>query len=204
VVDQAGAVLVSEVALTPQYGASERAGALDDLALRLAPPGAEIPSEGGPRARADAALAASLLLRGDAPGGSATASAGLLSAFEQVGAIAFDGDAERGAELALLIVPAGGGETDALVGLAQALGQAKGVVVITGSPLGPGDTVSVLRTSQPPADSVATVDGADRAPGRVAVVDASEAALEGVFGSYGRSLVLSAPAASPAEADGSG
>jgi hypothetical protein len=180
VVEQAGGAWSATVRLTPTYWDPDRATSLDDIALRLAPEDAELPSDQGAGARRDAAVSAALVANGEGAQDTSEASAGVLAALGQVGALTVEGDPRTRAQLA------------------QDLGARGGVVVVTGAPLEPGSSVAVLRGAAPPPAGVSTVDGAARVPGRVSVVEAADAAFDGTFGSYGRSASSATSPVTPA------
>lgn len=186
VVEQAGGTWSGTITATDVLLDPDRASSLDDIALRLSPPETEFPPSGPAGVRRNAALAASVLLKTGERQPSA-ASAGFLAALEQVGAIQIGGEPQRRGALAVLLVPAGepGSGSEALVALARSLGATGGVVVATGADPASSATLVALRAASPPAAQVSTVDGVRRAIGRVAIVDASQAAFDGSFGAFG-------------------
>jgi uncharacterized membrane-anchored protein len=199
VVEQAGGAWSATVRLTPTYWDPDRATSLDDIALRLAPEDAELPSDQGAGARRDAAVSAALVATGEGAQDTSEASAGVLAALGQVGALTVEGDPRTRAQLAVMIVPNSTDPSAAqAAALAQDLGARGGVVVVTGAPLEPGSSVAVLRGAAPPPAGVSTVDGAARVPGRVSVVEAADAAFDGTFGSYGRSASSATSPVTPA------
>ncbi|MGH3341937.1 MAG: copper transporter [Carbonactinosporaceae bacterium] len=209
---QAGADISGSLALTGRYVDDSRAGLLDGLVSRLVPAGLTLP-EGTPQQRAAAELAHAVTTKAADDVGKATPErSAILAGLEEAGFVHVEGEPARGATLAAVVAPPGplqGGRpdesgagsgvevggadsavaryNDALVALVGALDDAgRGAVLAgpEGAALEDG-VVRAVRADPAVGGRTSTVDVAQRASGRVTVVRALAAELQGRSGHYG-------------------
>ena len=205
----AGAAVTGQLEVSPALGEAEQRQVLEDLVAQVLPAGVKVP-QGEPVERAAATLAAALTTRPgrDAiDGGEAQA---VLSAFEEADLVRFTAEpgADEGAlaqaTTVVVLAPPSAGERpttadqqrlEALVSLADAFdARAAGAVVAGPAPSArEGGLVKAVRDTSSAAQSVSTVDNAERGIGQVAVVLAlAEQAAKGV-GQYGAGPGATAP-----------
>jgi hypothetical protein len=207
----AGAQVGASVRLRPALLDPANAALLDDLVAREVVPGLDLPS-GQPAVRAVAQLA-QVLVR--APGASALpaqTARRVLAAYSGEDLVDVDGAVEPPGSLVVLLggdppaAPAAGAATDAatargkvLLALARALDARGGGTVVAGTTgaAQPGGLVAVVRGDNGVSDRVSTVDGADTALGRLAVVLALQQQVQGSAGAYGSGAGAQAPLPSP-------
>lgn len=180
----AGAALTGTVTLTPAYLDPAKASSpLEDLALRLVPPGVTFTPGATSIERVDTVLARSTVSRspGDAPD---QAAAELVAGLHELGAVRRTGPPGQLAELAVVVTgrherPAA---KAALVPLLRALDAAgQGAVLV-----GPGTVPDVVRWAREgDSGGASTVDSVDSAGGTVATVLALVEQLAGRQGAYG-------------------
>ena len=165
---------------------------LEDLSLRLVPPGVEFPDGALPIERVGTVLARATvqLPEGDdeatdeVDGDAAEVVAGL----DELEAVHLDGTPGRRAELAVVVTGPGDGDESApaLVGLLAALDQGSRGAVLTG----PGDAsdgllADVRKAERSDLDGVSTVDSAGTTVGSAALVLALAEQVGGRAGDYG-------------------
>lgn len=202
---RAGALVSGRVRLTERLGDPTAAAEIDDLVVRLVPAGVSLPT-GGAVVRATAELAAVLTRESsDAlPSGTPAATTSVVSGFREAGLIALDGAMPLPADLAVVLLPVpptprptpspGSGPVPGLA-LLDAL-SSRASVVLAGCPddgAVAGSLMAALRDDSRLAARVASVDGIDRAQGRVTAVLALTEALNGATGHYGSGPGTSGP-----------
>ncbi|GII79308.1 hypothetical protein Sru01_42900 [Sphaerisporangium rufum] len=202
----AGATVSGQVTLTDKYLEAQRTGAIDRLAPVKADVAGPTPTA-APGGRGAAALAGALLTGDPALAGKATpAGTTLLESFAGEDLIDVEGGPADRATLALLVAPAApfeGKDAEtrgaALVSLAGALDDAgQGTVVMGSVPVGTATgVIAAVRDSGDVSAKVSTVDNADLAYGRAAVVYALREQLAGDAGQYGLGSDADAPVPSP-------
>lgn len=191
--EDAGATVVTTVRLTDDYVDPAKAQSpLEDLALRLVPPGVEFADGATAIARVGTVLARALVVKpadGKAPPAEPEQdSAEVIAGLEELDALHLDGEPGVRAELAVVVGAARTADTAeaALTGLVAALDAgSRGAVVV-----GPGDaTAGLLRwvrdARSPGLSGASSVDGAGSAAGRVALVLALVEQAAGQSGAYG-------------------
>ena len=194
--EDAGANVTGVLSLTRTYVDPEQAASpLEDLALRLVPPGVEFPDAATSIDRVGTVLARATVQRPEddaeppaGGGGIDQDGAKVIAGLDELGALRLEGEPGLRAELAVLVAgPDDGDEAvRALVGLLAALDAGSRGAVLTGP--GPAGT-GLLRTARDDdgddLDGVSTVDSADTTAGTVALVLAlAEQAADGA-GDYG-------------------
>jgi hypothetical protein len=200
VLERAGATVTGRVNVTDVYVDPTKAKApLEDLALRLVPPGVEFPDGATPIDRVGVVLARATVTdnRQDTQEIDQRA-AELLAGLQELGAIEVTGEPGRRSDLAVVIAPPPAEDdaadadvtrarNDALLGLVAALDAGGRGVVVTG-PLpsaGTGGFVNVVRGSDDRAQGVSTVDLAESTVGQIAMVLALVEQTRGAAGDYG-------------------
>ena len=200
-VEGSGATVTGTVTVTDVYIDPTKAKApLEDLALRLVPPGVEFPDGATPIDRVGVVLARATVAdnRQDTQEIDQRA-AELLAGLQELGAIEVTGEPGRRSDLAVVIAPpapaedAGAdaevvrGENDALLGLAAALDAGSRGVVVTGPRLSAaaGGFVNLVRGANDRLQGVSTVDAAESTVGRIAMVMALVEQTRGAAGDYG-------------------
>jgi hypothetical protein len=198
--EQAGATVTGRVNVTDVYVDPTKAKApLEDLALRLVPPGVEFPDGATPIDRVGVVLARATVAdnRQDTQEIDQRA-AELLAGMQELGAIEVTGEPGRRSDLAVVIAPPPAeddgadpdlarAQNDALLGLVAALDAGGRGVVVTGSlpAAGSGGFVNVVRGSDERVQGVSTVDLADSTVGQIAMVLALVEQTRGAAGDYG-------------------
>jgi Copper transport outer membrane protein, MctB len=192
----AGATVTGTLSLTGVYLDPGKAQSpLEDLALRLVPPGVEFTDGASAIARVGTVLARSTVTDADKPSTAIDQKAAeVIAGLDELGALKLHGDPGRLAELAVVVAgptargnQAVTGARDALLGLVAALDKgSKGVVVV-----GPADSaepdglIAQVRTS-PLTRNPSTVDTGATIGGDLATVLALAEQAGGRAGDYGR------------------
>jgi hypothetical protein len=199
VLERSGATVNGTVAITDVYVDPTKAKApLEDLALRLVPPGVQFPDGSSPIERVGTVLARSTVAnnRQDTQEVDQRA-AEVLAGLQELGAIKVTGEPGRRSDLAVVVAPApakdkGTAEAvkasdDALLGLVAALDAASRGVVVTGPRLSAssGGFVDLVRKSDNKAQGVSTVDLADSTLGQIGLVLGLVEQTRGAAGDYG-------------------
>jgi hypothetical protein len=180
----AGASLTGTLTLTPTYLDPAKASSpLEDLALRLVPPGVTFGPGATSIERVGTVLARSTVSQSP-PDATDQDAAELIAGLHELGAVRLTGDPGRLAELAVVVT--GSREKadgkDALVALLKALDAAGKGALLTG----PGTTATALHWARSgDVGGASTVDSADSAGGSVATVLALAEQLAGKQGAYG-------------------
>lgn len=203
-VQAAGATVTGTVRLRPDLLAPEPGGAVEELLARLGPT-AGAQGAGDPVQQAAEQLADALLVSPAERDSGAPASArGVLQAFAELDLVDLSSDELVGADLGVLVTgePVVGPDPDmpvagarALLSVAAALDAAGAGSVVAGplTATAPGGALRVLRDDVALSEQVSSVDGADRPPGRIAVVFALAEQDEGGAGRYGSGPGSSGP-----------
>jgi Copper transport outer membrane protein, MctB len=216
---RAGAVVTGQVQLQQAFFLGSTAGqhALSQLAQSLVPVTGITLRQGSGAAQASQVLASALLTR-DGPGqplaGQADqASRTVISQFTAKGLLTTaGGNPAARATLAVVVIPDPppsvsdtNHASQALVTVAEALELAgKGTVVagsLSGS--GPGSAIDVMRNDGR-APSVSSVDNADKTIGQIVTIQALDAQMSGVSGSYGWLPTANQAGPSPAPSPSTG
>ena len=199
VLERSGATVNGTVAITDVYVDPTKAKApLEDLALRLVPPGVRFPDGASPIERVGTVLARSTVAdnRPDTQNVDQRA-AEVLAGLQELGAIKVTGEPGLRSELAFVVAPepTSGKRTaeavkasdDALLGLVAALDAASRGVVVTGPRLSAtsGGFVDLVRKSDNKAQGVSTVDLADSTLGQIGLVLGLVEQTRGAAGDYG-------------------
>jgi hypothetical protein len=199
VLERSGATVNGTVAITDVYLDPTKAKApLEDLALRLVPPGVQFPDGSTPIERVGTVLARSTVAnnRQDTQAVDQRA-AEVLAGLQELGAIKVTGEAGRRSDLAVVVAPAPPKEKataeavkasdDALLGLVAALDAASRGVVVTGPRLSAssGGFVDLVRRSDNKTQGVSTVDLADSTLGQIGLVLGLVEQTRGAAGDYG-------------------
>jgi hypothetical protein len=208
---EAGATVTVDVRLSSSYIDPTEAAELGQLAKEL--PGRTAPAGTSGAVAADAKLADVLVSRSAKTQVSPARISQTLAAFSAGKLLSVSGGTPvRQASLGLLLVPAGDtgtpintarAQADVLLTLGQDLGTAgMGAAVAGPTPVtGVQGVIDLARGSEAASiKGVSTVDSADVASGRIAVVLALAAALDGEAGAYGpnsTSNPLPSPSATP-------
>jgi len=194
----AGAAVVTTLTLTGTYvDPAQAQSPLEDLALRLVPPGVEFPDGATPIERVGTVLARAVVRRPDEKAGPRSRidqdAAEVIAGLDELGALRLAGKPGTRAELAVVVT---GSERQhasaALLGLASALDAGSHGSVL----VGPGDAQDgplrwVREASASgvarafPVSGASTVDGVRGPAGRVALVLALAQQLDGGSGAYG-------------------
>ncbi|HTE73603.1 MAG TPA: copper transporter [Actinomycetes bacterium] len=196
VLEDAGATVTATLTLTDTYVDPAKAQSpLEDLSLRLVPPGVEFPDGALPIERVGTVLARATvrLPEGDEGDGEATDevdrdAAEVLAGLDELQAVHLDGTPGRRAELAVVVTGPGDDaeSAPALSGLFAALDRGSRGAVLTG----PGDASDgllsdVRKAERPDLDGVSTVDSAGTTVGSAALVLALAEQVGGRAGDYG-------------------
>lgn len=213
--EDAGATVTGALWLTRTYvDPAQAESPLEDLALRLVPPGVEFPDGATSIERVGTVLARATVQRpddaeqptepdGTDPGPVDQAGAKLIAGLDELGALRLDGEPGLLAELAVVVAGADEGDAAvrALAGLLAALDAGSRGAVLAGP--GPADT-GLLRAVRDDGTEdlagVSTVDSADGTAGAVALVLALAEQADDGAGDYGTGR--GAPRVLPAPADG--
>lgn len=192
----AGATVTGTVQLGPDLLDPEQVGAVEDVLDGL-DVGSPAPAASAPLQRAAAALAGALLLSPtEVPNSTAAEAAEVLDAFAESDLVDLGGEGVGRADLSVLVAgePVVSAEPDVSLARARALLQvaaaldAAGAGSVVAGPLSttaPAGAVRALREDRALSDRVSSVDGADRAPGRIGVVFALAEQADGGSGRYG-------------------
>jgi len=200
--ERAGATVNGTVEITDVYIDPTKAKApLEDLALRLVPPGVEFADGATAIERVGTVLARATVARDRADTQEIDQRAAeVLAGLQELGAIEVTGDPGRLSELAVVVAPAAPAGDDAaadvdaraatdeaLLGLTTALDDGCRGVVVTGPrpSAAAGAFVSTVRGSDDSAQGVSTIDVADSTIGQIALVLALVEQTRGAAGSYG-------------------
>jgi hypothetical protein len=199
VLEEAGAKVNGTVTITNVYVDPTKAKApLEDLVLRLVPPGVVFPDGATPIERVGTVLARSTVAsdRQDTQQVDQRA-AEVLAGLQELGAIDVTGEPGRRADLAVVITPAPAknkvdpdaakAADDALLGLVGALDAGSRGVVVTGPRLSAdaGGFIDLVRRSDEKVKGVSTVDLADSTVGQIGLVLALVEQTRGAAGDYG-------------------
>ena len=203
---RAGARVSAQVRLLPRLADPAAGAEIDDLVARLVPAGLSLPT-GSPVERAAAELA--FALSGDEALPAAATTASVVAGFRAADLIEIDGAAPVAGSLVVFLTPVppvtGASPSpdllsrDALLAVARAFGQ-RAAATVAGAARGgaaEGSALAGVRADDDIGRSVATVDGVDRAGGRVVVVLALDDARAGRVGHYGSGPGAKAPAPTP-------
>lgn len=209
----AGGEVTGRLRLRPALFDPARQDALDDLVTRVRPRSFVLPTT-DPAARAGALLAAALLRTPTAAGIGEGAAEVILGGF--TGEDLVDLDRRRGAPAratAVVVMTSGAPDDEpddedvsrrtALLSVVRSLDEGGLGTVVAGprDAASDGAVVAALRDDDTLADLVSTVDGADRAYGRVLTVLALAEQVRGVSGRYGSGsgavAVVPTPSAAP-------
>jgi len=191
-VRQAGASVTATLTVRADYVDPTKAQSpLEDLALRLVPPGVTFADGATPIARVGTVLARSTVTKDPSAAGKIDQKAAeLIAGLEELDAIALSGDPGRLADLAVVVAgpaPRGTeareGSRDALVGLVTALQTTSRGTVVLGSPA-PSNLVAQVR-AQTAAKRASTVDTAGSGAGDLATVLGLAEQVGGASGDYG-------------------
>lgn len=179
---RAGAVVTGTVTLRPTFVDPELAQSpLEDLALRLVPPGVEFAAGATPIERVSTVLARSVVQRPDEGDEPSTAldqdAAEVIAGLDELDALTLSGEPGARAELAVVVTGTDEeGATDAVLAVVAALDAGSRGAVLAGPGDGQDGPVRWARTvaSRGGADGdlagVSTVDGLATTAGRVALV----------------------------------
>lgn len=199
-VEAAGATVTETVSLSDFYVDPTKAKSpLEDLSLRLVPPGVAFPSHSTTMDRVGTVLARSTVTDDPAKTKDVDQSAAaLLAGMQELGALQVTGDPGRRAELAVLVAPpaptdkkakpdAVKSANEALLSLTEALDKGSRGAVVAGAKLSTaqGGFVAAVRSSDTRAKGVSTIDVADTPVGHIALVLALVEQTRGAAGDYG-------------------
>jgi hypothetical protein len=207
VLTQSGAAVSGRVEIAEKYLDPRQSGLLDQLATAAKPAETVFAAEATPYDKAAAVLAAAIVTGDNAQAGRENpGAAAALDAFQKGGMITTSGGPGERATLAVVMAPADPYEGEnaeaqngALVALAAGLDKADGGTLIAGTETsaGPGGLITTLRDSGDAANTVSSVDTADRPMGRAVVVYALREQLADGAGHYGLGADASAVEPSP-------
>ncbi|MDV6013434.1 copper transporter [Haloechinothrix sp. LS1_15] len=202
-IESSGAEVTGEVGLTGAFADPSKADRLVEIATRLQPSGAELPTSGGPGSLAGALLGQTLLLDADSAEeqSSSDERTAALTGLEEGGFVETSGDVEP-AQLAVVLT--GGDVDDGRAGdraatvarFAAQLDRAGAGTVLAGSEgsaTGSG-AIGVARADSTITDMLSTVDHVDTAAGRVVTVLALRRQLDGEAEQYGVAANADRPA----------
>lgn len=195
----AGATVNGAVVITDVYVDPTKAKApLEDLALRLVPPGVEFPDGATAIERVGTVLARATVASNRAETQEVDQRAAeVLAGLQELGAIEVTGEPGRRSDLAVVVAPApaedkGNADAtkaaeDALLGLVAALDAGSRGAVVTGprESANAGGFVNLVRRSDEQATGVSTVDLADSPVGQIGLVLALVEQSRGAAGDYG-------------------
>lgn len=200
--ERAGATVNGTVEITDVYVDPTKAKApLEDLALRLVPPGVEF-TDGATAIERVGTVLARATVAGDRADTQEIdqRAAEVLAGLQELGAIEVTGEPGRRSELAVVVAPpaptgddavaeseARGAADEALLGLTTALDAGSRGVVVTGPrpSATAGAFVATVRGSDTSAQGVSTVDIAGTTIGEIAMVLALVEQTRGAAGAYG-------------------
>jgi Copper transport outer membrane protein, MctB len=207
----AGATVTGTLSLTEVYvDPGKAASPLEDLALRLVPPGVEFTDGASPIARVGTVLARSTVSAADKPPIAIDQKAAeVIAGLDELGALKLRGDPGQLAGLAVVVAgPKADGASavtaarDALLGLVAALDAgSKGVVVVGPTDGALPDGLLAQVRSSPATRNPSTVDTGGTVAGDLATVLALAEQAGGRAGDYGRGAGATAllPDALPTE-----
>ncbi len=209
--EDAGAAVTGVLSLTKTYVDPEQAESpLEDLALRLVPPGVEFPDAATSIQRVGTVLARATVQRPEDGAERTTGDdevdqdgAEVIAGLDELDALRLDGEPGLRAELAVVVAgPDDGDEAvRALAGLLAALDAgSRGAVLAGPGPADAGLLRAVRDDEGDDLDGVSTVDSADGTAGTVALVLALAEQVDDGAGDYGTGR--GAPRVLPAPADG--
>jgi len=199
--ERAGATVTATVGITDLYVDPTKAKApLEDLALRLVPPGVEFKEGATPIDRVGTVLARATVRpeRDDDPTVDQKA-AEMLAGLQELGALQVTGEPGRRAQLAVVVAPPAPAGKDArktkavaaangaLLGLTAALEAGSRGTVVTGPPAAAtgGGFLAAVRASKERAQGVSSIDIGDTTIGRIGLVLALVEQTRGAAGDYG-------------------
>ena len=193
VLEDAGAAVTATLTLTEAYVDPAKAQSpLEDLSLRLVPPGVEFADGALPVDRVGTVLARATVQRpeGDDPVDDQVDSdaAEVIAGLDELEAVRLDGTPGRRAELAVVVTGPGDDQESvpALVGLLAALDLGSRGAVLTGPGGGADGLLSDVRHEErTDLDGVSTVDSAGTTVGSAALVLALAEQVAGRSGDYG-------------------
>ena len=191
--EDAGATVAATLTLTDTYVDPAKAQSpLEDLSLRLVPPGVEFADGALPIERVGTVLARATVQLPEGDDGATDEvdrdAAEVIAGLDELEAVQLDGTPGRRAEMAVVVT--GPGEVDestpALAGLVAALDRGSRGAVLTG----PGDAsdgllADVRKAGRADLDGVSTVDSAGTTVGSAALVLALAEQVGGRSGDYG-------------------
>jgi hypothetical protein len=191
----AGATVTGTLSLTKVYVDPGKAQSpLEDLVLRLVPPGVEFTDGASSIERVATVLARSTVTASDKPPTAIDQKAAeVIAGLDELGALTLKGDPGRLAELAVVVAgPAAHGSAavsgtrDALLGLVAALDKGSSGVVVVGSrdAARPDRLIAQVRTSEQTRNP-STVDTGGTVAGDIALVLAAAEQAAGRAGDYG-------------------
>jgi hypothetical protein len=191
--EDAGASVTGVLTLRPAYGDPANAQTpLEDLSLRLVPPGVEFPDGSTPIERVGAVLARATVQLPEDDADPATDidqdGAELIAGLDELGALRLDGDPGLRAELAVVVGgPDEAAEAEsALTGLVAALDAGSRGAVVTAPGAGDAGLLRWVRDDKgSDLDGVSTVDDVGGTAGTVATVLALAEQVDGEAGDYG-------------------
>jgi hypothetical protein len=198
--ESAGASVTGVLTLTKVYvDPTQAQSPLEDLALRLVPPGVKFPAGSSAIERVGMVLARSTLQRpvedgetpppGDVQDGIDQDAAGVIAGLDELDALRLSGDPGRLADLAVVVSGPGDKDTaePALAGLLKALDAGGLGAVLAGPGPAKAGPVRWMRddTADDPEGSSSTVDSVDTRIGRTALVLAVAEQASGKAGHYG-------------------
>jgi hypothetical protein len=191
-VQQAGATITGTLTLRADYVDPTKAQSpLEDLALRLVPPGVTFADGATPIARVGTVLARSTVTKDPSAAGKIDQKAAeLIAGLDELDAVTLAGSPGRLADLAVVVAgpsPSGAeardGSRDALLGLVSALQSSSRGVVVLGTAARSGLVAQVR--AQDAARRASTVDTAGSGAGDLATVLGLAEQLGGGAGDYG-------------------
>jgi hypothetical protein len=198
--ESAGASVTGVLTLTEVYvDPTQAQSPLEDLALRLVPPGVTFPAGASAIERVGMVLARSTLQRpvqdgekqppGDVQDGIDQDAAGVIAGLDELDAVRLSGDPGRLADLAVVVSGPGdeAAAEPALAGLVSALDAGGLGAVLAGPGLAKAGAVRWMRddTAGRAEGSASTVDSVDTRIGRTALVLAVAEQAAGKSGHYG-------------------
>lgn len=191
----AGATVTGELTLTRTYvDPAQAQSPLEDLALRLVPPGVEFVEGSSAIERVGTVLARATVRRpteGPRPAGIDQDAAGLIAGLEELDAAHLEGTPGRLADLAVLVSADGGADArtaePALAGLLTALDAGSLGAVLAGTGAAAEGAMRWVRsaTNDQLEGGISTVDSLERPIGRAVLVLALAEQAQGRAGHYG-------------------
>ncbi len=189
---RAGAQVVARVRLVSDFTDPKRSPELKGLVSQNLPAGVQIPENGDGAAQAGRLLAAVLTKGGtQSPVGTATR-VSVVSGFQSLGLVAVDGEVNEAADVAVIVMapPVTGADskprnTSMIEFVKEFDTQAKLMVLGGATTDGDGNVVAAVRADDSVARSISTVDDVADPAGRIALVLALAAEVQGRSGQYG-------------------